>query len=360
MKAAKHGGNIYEIALEKGIPKEVILDFSANINPFGIPQSLKEALINNLHIIENYPDPDYRALTEAIASYHDIETECISVGNGATELIFSLVSCLQSKNSLILAPTFSEYERALNRAGSDVHYYYLKEENEFKIDEGFKNALNPSIDLLIICNPNNPTGQFLQKKEMLEILLHCREHGIRLIVDEAFVDFVEDGEEETMISNIQDYKNLYIIRALTKFYAIPGLRLGYAITSNQHILKKIHDNREPWTINSFAALAGEIVLKDRDYIEKTKKWLSLEKEIFLKSLEKIEAIKVFRPTANYIFFRYKKGDRCLKESLLAKDILIRSCSNYKNLDEHYYRVAIKDRLSNEKLVQALKEVIYES
>ena len=360
MKVAKHGGNIYEVALERNIIMEEILDFSANINPLGIPNSLKEALINNIHMIERYPDPEYKALIKTIADYHGIDPRWISVGNGATELIFALAACLNSKNSLILAPTFSEYERALLKSGSEVQYYYLKEENDFQIDEGFKKLLNSEIDLVVLCNPNNPTGQFLKRSQVMEILQHCREYGIRLVIDEAFIDFVEGGEEETMISCMHEYNHLYVIRALTKFFAIPGLRLGYAVTANENMLGRIHDNREPWTINSFAALAGEIVLKDKEYIQDTKNWLSREKDKLFKELDAIKGIKAYKPEANYIFFSYNKGERCLKEALLEKKILIRSCANYKNLTDRFYRIAIKDQDSNERLIQSLKEVIYES
>ncbi|AOT72380.1 threonine-phosphate decarboxylase CobD [Geosporobacter ferrireducens] len=359
MKVAKHGGNIYEVALERGIEMEEILDFSANINPLGIPDSLKEAIMDNIHIIERYPDPEYKELVKAIADYHGVDQQWIAVGNGATELIFALAASLNSKNSLILAPTFSEYERALLKAKSEVHYYYLKEDNGFQIDEGFKKMLNPEIDLLVLCNPNNPTGQFLKRQQMMEILQHCREHGIRLVVDEAFIDFVEGGEMETMIACMHEYNHLYVIRALTKFFAIPGLRLGYAVTSNENILGRIRDNREPWSINSLAALAGEIVLKDKTYIQATKNWIGEEKDNLFKALNAIEGIKAYKPEANYIFFSYGKSDNCLKEVLLSKKILIRSCGNYKNLTDRFYRVAIKDRASNEKLIQALKEVIYE-
>lgn len=360
MKVAKHGGNIYEVASALGLAMEEILDFSANINPLGIPESLKAAIVDNIHIIERYPDPEYGGLVKAIADYHGVDQQWIAVGNGATELIFALAASLNSKNSLILAPTFSEYERALLKAKSEVHYYYLKEENDFQVDEGFKKMLNSEIDLLILCNPNNPTGQFLKRQQMMEILRQCREHGIRLVVDEAFIDFVAGGEMETMITAMHEYKHLYVVRALTKFFAIPGLRLGYAVASNENILRRMHDNREPWTINSLAALAGEIILKDEDYIQATKNWIEQERNNLFKALNDIEGIKVYKPEANYIFFSSSKNDRCLKEALLEKKILIRSCSNYKNLTDRFYRVAIKDSASNEKLVQALKEVIYES
>ncbi|QEK11809.1 threonine-phosphate decarboxylase [Crassaminicella thermophila] len=360
MKCVKHGGNIYEIADKLGVGKEEIIDFSANINPLGLPDSYKEALVKNINIIENYPDPKYRGLVEAIANYHHIDNKYITVGNGATEVIFSIIENLKPRRSLILAPTFLEYERALIRAGSYVEYYYLKEENDFQIEDEFLKDIDENLDLIILCNPNNPTSQLIDKNRMVKIINHCKKNNISLMIDEAFVDFVDDPDQVTMLSFVKDYKNLYIIRALTKFFAIPGLRIGYGITSNENLLKNINDYKEPWTINSYAAMAGEVVLKDQFYIKRSREWIMAEKVHFYSQLKKINSIKVYKPKANYILFKLLGDKKDLREALLKKKILIRSCSNYINMNNSFYRIAIKDRKTNEKFIKALKEVLYES
>jgi threonine-phosphate decarboxylase len=360
MKIAKHGGNIYEVAEKLGIQPNEVLDFSANINPLGVPISFRKALIENITMIENYPDPHYQRLVHGIAKYHHISPIFITVGNGATEIIFSTISALKPKQALILAPTFSEYERALAKVGCEVDYYRLKEELDFAVDESFLKVLHEEIDLVILCNPNNPTGQMIHHEIMDKILDKCRELRINLMIDEAFNEFLDFPEEKSMISRIESYKNLYIIRSLTKFFALPGLRIGYGISSNQEILMKIAGVKEPWTINSYAALAGEIVVEDQDYISNSKDWIDAEREFLFEGLQRIPQIKVYRPAANYIFLKVL-GDHytSLQEKLLEKNILIRSCSNYENLNDTYFRVAIKDRKANEKLIHALREVFYE-
>jgi threonine-phosphate decarboxylase len=360
MKIAKHGGNIYEVAEKLGIQPTEILDFSANINPLGVPNSFRKALIENITMIENYPDPHYQQLIQGIGKYHQISTNYITVGNGATEIIFSIISALKPKNALILAPTFAEYERALMKVNCEVHTYLLKEELDFVVDEGFLKTLDVGIDLVILCNPNNPTGQMIHPEIMDQILDKCRELRINLMVDEAFNEFLDCPEERSMISRIESYKNLYIIRSLTKFFALPGLRIGYGISGNMDILQKVVGVKEPWTINSFAALAGEIVVEDQAYIRSSKAWIDGEREFLFRGLQGITPIKVYRPEANYIFLRVMDDHHTsLKEKLLEKRILIRSCGNYENLDGTYFRVAIKDREANEKLLKALREVFYE-
>ncbi|WP_053956633.1 threonine-phosphate decarboxylase CobD [Inediibacterium massiliense] len=358
MKRVEHGGNIYEIAQRLGIQEEEIIDFSANINPLGIPKDFKECMILNIDTIQKYPDPKYKDLIKDISEYHKINSNWIVVGNGATEVIFSMIREIKPKNSLILAPTFLEYERALKKARSNVEYYLLKEENNFQIDDDFFNILHDSIDLLILCNPNNPTSQLIAKSKMEKILNICKSRNIHVMIDEAFMEFVENGEKESVISLLKDYDHLYIIKALTKFYALPGLRIGYGLSSNIKILEEIKNNQEPWSINSYAAMAG-MVLKDEYYIQKSKEWIIKERKKLYEELLKIKNLKVYPPSSNYILFKYMESNKNLKEALLKRKILIRSCDNYKNLDDSFYRIAIKDEESNLKLLNALKEVSYE-
>ncbi|PAB60771.1 threonine-phosphate decarboxylase CobD [Anaeromicrobium sediminis] len=358
MNKAKHGGNIYEIEKKYGINKEDIIDFSANINPLGVPESFKRALIENMDIIKNYPDPDYIKLKESISKHNKIDREKIIVGNGATEIIFSLIDIIKPKKSLLLAPTFAEYERALKKIDSSVEYYFLKEENNFLLDEEFLNYIKEEIDCIILCNPNNPTGKLVDKGLIEDILKKSKRKNIEIIIDEAFIDFVEDYEDKSLIKYIDEYENLHIIRALTKFFAIPGLRLGYGITSNKKIIEKFEDSSEPWTINSYADLGGQVLLEDEEYIKKTRQWIKEENNYLYKEIKGIEGIKVYKSTVNYLLLKTDKTN--LKEELMKKNILIRSCDNYINLDERYFRVAVKNRHYNDKLIRALKEIYYGS
>lgn len=358
---AKHGGNIYEIAKRYGISEKEIIDFSANINPLGIPSNFKEEIISNINVIENYPDPDYKDLIAAIARYNNIDENFVVPGNGATEIIFQIAQAVKPRKSLLIVPTFLEYERALRRAGSDIKYYLLEESNDFKIDKKkFINDLKDDIDFVVICNPNNPTGQIIEKKALIEILVKCKTKGINLMLDEAFIEFLDDEENNSLIERLADYDNLFIIRALTKFFAIPGLRLGYGLMSNLKIKEMLISNKEPWTINGIAAISGEILLGDKSYIKESKEFFENERKHMHERLSELRGIKVFYPHANYIFFKLLANKALdLREELIKRKILIRKCDNYVNLDETFFRVAIKDRASNEKLINTLREVLYE-
>lgn len=356
----KHGGNIYEIAKKYGIKEKEIIDFSANINPLGIPNKLKASIISNIEAIENYPDPDYKDLIHSIAKYNNIHEDFIIPGNGATEIIFKIVQAIRPKKSLLLAPTFLEYERALKSVGSDTQYYLLNENNEFNIDKNeLLERLKDGFDFILLCNPNNPTGQIIEKDVLKEILVECKNRGINFMLDEAFIEFVDDEENSSLIDLLSDFDNLFIIRALTKFFAIPGLRIGYGLISNREIKEKIINKKEPWTINGFAAISGEVLLEDSEYIRKSKEFFSIERVRLYKMLKEVKGIRVFKPQANYIFFKVLDESIALKDRLISKKILIRQCDNYVNLSRSFYRVAIKDQKSNDRLVEALNEVLYE-
>lgn len=357
---AKHGGNIYEIAKKYGINEKEIIDFSANINPLGVPNKLKAAIISNIEALENYPDPDYKELVSSIAKYNNINEDFVIPGNGATEIIFKIVQAVKPKKSLLLAPTFLEYERALKSVGSDIQYYLLNENNEFKIDKKeLLEKLKDDIDFIVLCNPNNPTGQIIEKELLKEILIECKSKGINLMLDEAFIEFVDDEENSSLIKLLTDFENLFIIRALTKFFAIPGLRIGYGLISNEEIKEKIISKKEPWTINGFAAISGEVLLGDKEYIRKSKEFFALERKRMYEKLMNLKELRVFKPHANYIFFKLLDENIGLKDKLIAKKILIRQCDNYVNLGKSFFRVAIKDQKSNDELIKTLSEVLYE-
>ncbi|WP_432665702.1 threonine-phosphate decarboxylase CobD [Wukongibacter baidiensis] len=358
---AKHGGNIYEIAKQYGIDENEILDYSANINPLGIPSKFKETIISRIDVIENYPDPDYKDLVSAIARYNDIDEKFIIPGNGATEIIFQIAQAVKPNKSLLLAPTFLEYERALRRVGSEIEYYFLKENDDFRINKkDFLEKLNDDIDLVVICNPNNPTGQITSKKVLFEILNECKNKDIKLMLDEAFIEFLDNEDENSLMEYLKDYDNLFIIKALTKFFAIPGLRLGYGLMSNPKIRESIINRKEPWTINGFAAISGEVLLGDKDYINRSKEFFKTERKYMYERLKEIKGIKAYEPYANYVFFKLMNEKIMdLRTALIREKILIRQCDNYVNLDNNFFRVAIKDRKSNERLIKALREVLYE-
>ena len=363
-----HGGNIYKIFREKNIDK--ILDYSSNINPYGLPENLKKEIFEKLFVLERYPDPDYIELREKIAEKNNLNIENIIVGNGATEIIFLFMKILSPKKVLIVSPTFGEYERAIKAStlandSLEINYFELKETENFVLNvKNLETELENNYDLLILCNPNNPTGQFLKLKKLEEILKICEQKNTKLFIDEAFVEFVEDWENESIINSKENKENLFVIRAFTKFFAIPGLRLGYGICFNNNLLKKMLEKKEPWSVNNIADLAGKTVLDDENYIQKTKEWIKDQKKYMYENLNKIEGLRAYKTEVNFILLKIEdnlleKGldVKNLRKKMLEKGILIRDASNFIYLNKHYFRLAIKDKLNNEKVIETLTSIL---
>ena len=382
-----HGGNIYKIFREKNIKE--ILDYSSNINPYGIPESLKKRITENLEILERYPDPDYIELRQKLAHLNKVDISNIILGNGAIEIIFLFMEVINPKKILIVSPTFGEYERAVkatervedssilgdsNKKKDDeksfgkqkieIEYFELKESDDFKLNiHNLKNELEKKYDLLIICNPNNPTGKFLKLDETEEILKECNKYNTKLFIDEAFIDFLEDGIKESIINTKENKQNLFVTRAFTKFFAIPGLRLGYGVYFDKNLEKEISEKKEPWSVNNIAEMAGLTVLDDTEYIEKTLKWITKEKIYMYEKLNEINGMKAYKTEINFItvkiedkLFSKELNVKILREKMLEYSILIRDASNFKFLDERFFRLAIKNRENNDRVIEVLKEI----
>ena len=382
-----HGGNIYKIFREKNIKE--ILDYSSNINPYGIPESLKKRITENLEILERYPDPDYIELRQKLAHLNKVYISNIILGNGATEIIFLFMKVINPKKILIAAPTFGEYERAVKatervenssilgdshkkkydeksfgKQKIEIEYFELKESDDFKLNiSNLKNELAKKYNLLIICNPNNPTGKFLKLDETEEILKECNKYNTKLFIDEAFIDFLKDGMKESIINTKENKQNLFVTRAFTKFFAIPGLRLGYGIYFDKKLEKGISEKKEPWSVNNIAEMAGLTVLDDTKYIEETLKWIEEEKIYMYEKLNKISGIKVYETEVNFItgkidekLFSEGLNVKILREKMLEQGILIRDASNFNFLDERFFRLAIKNRKNNNRVIETLKKI----
>ena len=351
-----HGGNIYKLQREG---KKDILDYSSNINPLGVPGSLKKAVSENFSVLTRYPDINYTELRESIGKYNNIDSENIIVGNGATEVLFLYIKALKPKRVLIAAPTFVEYERAVKNAECEIDFFKLKEEDNFILnkDKFIQKASN--YNLAVICNPNNPTGKFISKEIIFEINENLKKSGTKLFIDECFIEFISDWEEKT--SALFKSENIFILRALTKFFALPGLRLGYGICFDKKITEKINEMREPWSVNGFADLAGKVILKDVGYIKNAEKWILEERKYFIKSLKKIEKnkkIKVYETETNFILIKlFGMTSEEFKSRMEEKNILVRNASNFKFLDNSFVRLAIKDREKNKKVIEVVKEVL---
>ena len=352
----EHGGNGRLLAQAMGIDSENWIDFSANINPLGISNNLKSVLKDSIDRLTEYPDLNNHQEKKLIKDYHRKNDLNVLLSNGAVGIFYELAKILHPKNLLILSPTFMEYEKAFRQVGSEINYFKLSPSTfTLEVDQLLLSCTELiSGDVVLLCNPNNPTGTVITVEELSKIASHLLERDIILIIDEAFVDFMETEDKYSFVQSLSLFQNTIVVRSLTKFYAIPGLRLGYAISAHNS-LDLIEEQRAPWTINQLALQAIPAILTDSDYQKKTKIWLGVEKNFLYDSLKMFKELKVLKPTVNYIFFKYE-GNKNLQKELWKHKIFIRSCSNYVNLNKEYYRIAIRSRTENEKLLDALKKI----
>ena len=346
-----HGGNIYKFQREG---KSSILDYSSNINPLGVPQKFIDIAKENFDKLTNYPDPYYIELREKIGEHNSVTKENIIVGNGATEILFLYMRAVKPKKVLVLAPCFVEYERALKSAGAQIEYFELKEKNNFYPDiQTLKKKLEGQhYDLFLFCNPNNPTGQLIKFDDVKDLAAICKKQDMKIFIDEAFIEFVENWKEKT--AALLKNKDVFIMRAFTKFFAIPGLRLGYGISFDEELMNKLQAEKEPWSVNTFANLAGLVMLDDKDYIKKSQKWVAEEKNFLYKELSKNKNLKVYKSECNFLLIKLlTTTSQEIQTKLLEKNILVRDASNFQFLNESYIRVAVKDREKNLKLIESL-------
>ncbi|GBE41355.1 threonine-phosphate decarboxylase [bacterium BMS3Bbin09] len=344
----EHGGNIYRISEETGIPASELIDFSASINPLGISDRVKEAIRAELDNLVHYPDPDASELRQVIAQYHNIDPNSIICGNGSTELIYLLPAALKPGKVLITAPAFSEYGNAIK--SGEIKELTLKKEDSYKIIAREFIEVMQGCDMAFLCNPNNPTGDLLTKEEVLRIAEAAREMKCLLVLDEAFIDFCP---ADSVIGHVQGNPYLIVLRSMTKFYAITGLRAGYGVF-HPDIIERIKEFKEPWTMNTLAQKAAIAAIDDIDYAARTMDLIKNEKEFIENGLRDI-GIEFFPSAIN--FYLIKTGNSVkICEGMKEKGIILRDCSNFRGLDDSYIRVAVKSRKDNEILLGALSAV----
>lgn len=352
-----HGSDLEKIEAIYGIKKENIISFSANVNPLGISYRLKNELSSHIDAISSYPDREYTSLRKCIADYVETDFRNILVGNGSTELISLVIQIIKPSKALIVGPTYSEYEHEVALEGGRSHYFRLREEDRFNLDLGLlQSTLNQDLDLLVICNPNNPTSSQIDRTVMRQILDTCKEKGIFVMIDETYVEFSDNYEEITSIPLTQYYNNIIILRGISKFFAAPGLRLGYAICGNHRLLKEIESRKNPWTINSLAAIAGEIMFKDTDYINETVELISSERSRICDILSSHPNVKYYEPHGNFILIKIlKEGitSEDLFDAAIKKGLMIRDCSTFPFLDNKYIRFCFMKPKDNDALLKVL-------
>lgn len=356
-----HGSDLEAIEKCYHIKKEDIISFSANVNPLGISYQLRSTLADNLDAITTYPDREYTALRTCIATYAGTQPENVIVGNGSTELISLFIQTKHPKKALVLGPTYSEYEREIALGGGTTLYYPLKEEHEFHMDvEDFCSHLSDQLELLVLCNPNNPTSTAITCSQMRRILDACLQYGIFVMVDETYVEFAPEEKDVTSIPLTNYYTNLIILRGTSKFFAAPGLRLGYAVTGNQDLIKAINTRKNPWTINSLAEIAGRLMFPDEEYIRHTRELICGERDRLYNELSTWDSVTVYEASANFILMKIRKPgvtSQDLFDHCIRKGLMIRDCSTFPFLDDHFVRFCVMLPKQNDRLLEAFREVL---
>lgn len=328
------------------------LDFSANVSPLGLPQGVANAIAAALPHADRYPDPLCRALRAKLAPHEGIPAESILCGNGAADLIFRLAWAAKPRTALVTAPTFAEYAAALESAGCAVRRHFLQAEVDFAVTDSILSSITPEVDMVFLCQPNNPTGQ-LASPALVEQLLHrCEVCGAVLVVDECFLDFLPEGDALSA-KRLLHSPNLVILKAFTKLYGMAGVRLGYCICSDEARLARMQAAGQPWAVSGLAQAAGIAALDETDYISRVRTLIAAQRPLLANGLRAL-GLRVIEGRANYLLFQ---APETLGDALKRKGAVVRSCSNYPGLSACWYRTAVRTETENRQLLQLLGEVL---
>lgn len=349
-----HGGDVAHWAESTGIKTKEILDFSASINPLGPPTGARKAFIASSGAISCYPDAYGEQLKKALARRHGMDPAEILIGNGSTQLIYLLCAALRPRTALVVGPAFSEYSNALTLAGARIHALSLSADNGFRFSlQEFLAAWETDCDIAFLATPNSVTGQMIPKAEILTIADIALTRKSLVVVDEAFIDFVED---ESLKAKVRGNANFVVLRSLTKYYGIPGLRIGYLL-GDVHRVEQLAAHQEPWSVNGPALKVALACLEDIAFVEKTGRWLEVERKFLYTRLAALRDLHPLPSKTNFLLVRIDKRltDAFeLRAFLLRKKILIRVCDSF-GLGNAYFRVAVKRRRENRRLIKALAE-----
>lgn len=329
------------------------LDFSANVSPLGLPQGVADAIVAALPTADRYPDPLCRELRTALSRAEQLPEPWILCGNGAADLIYRLVWALKPLRALLPAPTFAEYAAALESVGCEVKRKTLHEADDFAVTEAFVQAVNQSIDLVFLCQPNNPTGQITPPELVQRLVRRCADCGAVLVVDECFLDFLQQRDALTAKPLLQAAPNLVILKAFTKLYAMAGVRLGYALCSNTALLAKMQAAGQPWGVSSLAQAAGAAALRETAYADAVRALIADQRPKLAAGLRAL-GLQVIEGSANYLLFR---APETLGAALQQRGVCLRSCGNYPGLSVGWYRTAVRTAPENEQLLQTMREVL---
>ena len=345
-----HGGDIIGFAESIGKPKEEVIDFSSNLNPLAPLKSLQKVYQSSFELITQYPDLHCRALHQTIAQHLNVNTNNILAGNGAIALIELVIRTIQPKNVLLIEPCFNEYRRLAELNGAKVHSIFLKEEHQFQFCLAEIISQLKNIDLVILGSPNNPTGTALTRQELVTLINAVKKQNSFLLIDEAFIDW---HPQNSVVKEIQEHSSFVVIRSLTKFFALAGIRIGYAVASNV-LIEKMQTLQETWSCNALAQKLGGVALKDITFQKKSRQWFYEESVRFITELNKIPSIKAFPTLANYILIKVEKENvNNFCDSMKRAGIYLRTTNDYNGLNKNYFRAAIRKKEENQFLIERI-------
>lgn len=351
-----HGGNVFDVARQLGVAPADIADFSASINPLGLSSMVRKAIICSLDSLVHYPDSSHTELKQALAGHHGLSPAQIVVANGSTELIYHLPAMLPGTRALIVSPSFSEYVRALGQQHWEARHFILNHENNFSLDlEALEQTLAEGYDALYLCNPANPGGTLYPLEIIEQVNSLCIASGTFLVLDEAFMDFCEEASAKHFMVKGD---NGIVLRSMTKFFGIPGLRLGYAIADST-LAERLDAMGGPWSVNTLALAAGVAALQDTEHNQSTIEYIRRERRNLLDRLSELKQLKVYPSSVNFLLAEITDGMSAteLRDRLIQQRLLIRDCTNFMGLTPQFFRIAVRTTEENECLLKALKSVL---
>jgi threonine-phosphate decarboxylase len=356
-----HGGNVWEISEKYNIPVDKLVDFSISTNPLGAPETALESIRQHLNLIKHYPDPDHEWLLEVLAKSAGVEPNNMIVGNGSTELIylFNEVFLENGYEAVIPVPSFSEYKAAIERFGGSIVFLKCDASKIFQLNiEELEKTISKKTRIIFLCNPNSPTGGLYEKEDLLRIIRFAAERNVLVFLDEDYIDFVDDAKRYSMAEYVNEYNNLFVLRSLTKFFGLGGIRIGFGIGSPElvEILKNI---RMPWSVNSLAMFATAAAVKDTEFIKNSRLLVSQSRKEMLKMFKSIPWLKVYPSETNFLLIQIMRDDLTstqLRELLAKKGLLIRDCKDFDGLDNRFFRVTVRRPEENKKLIEQLNSL----
>jgi threonine-phosphate decarboxylase len=340
-----------------------VLEFSGPINFLGPSPKAIEAVKQNAKLIKFYPDPNPVEFKTEIAKYVGcgIQEKNVLLGNGSIELIYLITEILpRGHKAVIPVPSFSEYEKATLRVSGDPIFVQLP--NDFSLDlDKIKKAVTDETKIMCICNPHSPSGRLYSKKELLELVKFCNKKDIIFSIDENYIEFDDKSQSNTLVGVVKDYENLFVIRSVTKFYGMAGIRFGYALAA-ENLIDKLESMRLPWSINGLACQVTMAAINDTQFIENTKQTIAKNRQTLTQNLSKIPGLYVYPSVTNFLLAKilnHKITSTLLKETLAKERILIRDCCTFMGMDDSHFRITIRSEKDNQQLVEKIEKVLAE-